>query len=68
MKKNDAKAENTKRLSLSVASDLKHFKRAKTKDIEEAKKSNPPINTKWNTNWAVKNFQTWWGWHNSTVE
>ena len=37
---------------------------AKTKDIEWAKKPN----MKRNTNWAVKSFQTWWGWHNSTVE
>ena len=41
---------------------------AKTKDIERAKKPNLPVNTKQNTNWAVKAFQTWWGWHNSTVE
>ena len=44
---------NTKKLSLSVASDGKRFKRAKTKGIEEAKKQNPPVNMKWNTNWAV---------------
>ena len=55
---NNAKAVNTKRLSLSAASDSKRFKRAKTKDIKEAKQPNPPVNTKWNMNWAVKNLQT----------
>ena len=66
--KNDTKAINTKRLSLSFASDSKCFKRAKTKEIGEAKKSYPPANMKRNTNWAVKAFQTWWGCHNSTAE
>ena len=66
--KNDTKAINTKRLSLSFASDSKCFKRAKTKEIAGAKKSYPPVNMKQNTNWAVKAFQTWWGWHNSTAE
>ena len=41
-KENNAKPVNTKRLSLSVASDSKHFIRGKTNDIEEAKKPNPP--------------------------
>ena len=66
--KNDTKVINTKRLSLSFASDSKCFKRAKTKEIAEAKKSYHPINMKRNTNWAVKAFQTWWRWHNSTAE
>ena len=52
--KNDVKTVNTKRLSLSVASDSKCFIRDKTNDIKEAKKLNPPIITKRNTNWAVK--------------
>ena len=65
-KENDTKAINTKRLSLSFASDLKHFKRAKTKDIEGTKKPNPPVNMKRNTNWAVKAFQRQWGY--STAE
>ena len=67
-KENDVKAVNTKGPSLSVASDSKGLIRGKTNDIEEAKKPNPPINTKRNTNWAVKAFQTWWEWHNSTAE
>ena len=37
-KENDAKAVNTKRLSLSVASDSKHFIRGKTNDMKEDKK------------------------------
>ena len=41
------------RLCLSFVSDSKHFKRAKTKDIEGAKQPN----TKRNTKWAVKAFQ-----------
>ena len=44
------------------------FYKAKTKDIEGAKKPNLPVNTKRNTNWVVKAFQMWWGWHNSTAE
>lgn len=56
-KENKAKVGNIKRLSLSGASGSKRFKRVKTEDIEEAKKPNPPVNTKRNTNWAVKNFQ-----------
>ena len=52
-KEDDPKAVNTNRLSLSVASDSKRFKRAKTKDIKEAKKPNPPVNTKSNTNWKL---------------
>ena len=31
-------------------------------------KPNLPVNTKQNMNWAVKAFQTWWEWHNSTAE
>ena len=41
-------------MSLSVASDSKRFIRCKTNNIEEAKKPNPPVNMKRNTNWAVK--------------
>jgi len=43
-------------------------KLAKPKEIDELKQPNPPLNTKRNTNWAVKNLQTWWEWHNSVVE
>jgi len=63
---NDPGAANKKRLSLRR--DSKRFKLAKPKEIDELKQPNPPLNTKRSTNWAVKNLQTWWEWHNSAVE
>ena len=53
---NDPGAANKKRLSL--CHDSKRFKLAKPKEIDELKQPNPPLNTKRNTNWAVKNLQT----------
>ena len=44
-KENGAKAINTKRLSLSFASDSKCFKRTKTKGIEGAKEPNSSVST-----------------------
>ena len=63
---NDPGAANKKRLSLRR--DSKRFKLAKPKEIDELKQPNPPLNMKRSTNWAVKNLQTWWEWHNSAVE
>ena len=63
---NDPGAANKKRLSLHR--DSKRFKFAKPKEIDELKQPNLPLNTKRNMNWAVKNLQTWWEWHNSAVE
>ena len=62
---NDPSAANKKRLPLHH--DSKRFKLVKPKEIDELKRPNPPLNTKRNTNWAVKNLQTWWEWHNSAV-
>ena len=67
---NDAKAINTKnrkRLSLSFVSDSKRFKRLKQKISRGLRSQIFPVNMKRNTNWAVKAFQTWWRWHNSTT-
>ena len=60
---NDPGAANKRRLSLRR--DSKRFKLAKPTEIDELKQPNPPLNTKRSTNWAVKNLQTWWEWHNS---
>ena len=68
-KENDSHVGNAKkRPSLSLSSESKWFKRAKQKEIEQLKKPNPPLNTKRNTNWAVKNLETWWEWHNNSLE
>jgi len=53
---NDPGAANKKRLSLRR--DSKRFKLAKPKEIDELKQPNPPLNTRRNRNWAVKNLQT----------